>query len=816
MGGALYRLGRFAVRRRRSVVVAWLVIAVVTTLAAQVWGGEETDNYRIPGAESQKAIDLLFAKYPDQAGGRAQVVFHLEDGQGRLQDEPFASAVQASLDRLEQVPHVLPDPIVLPSGLLKPDSPVADRTTLVQVVFDLDQNDVGWDSVHAVEDAVQPARDAGIRTEVGGDVVFNLTKPETNVAEGAGVVVAAVILLFAFGSLAGMGLPVGIALFGLATSTALVSFLALVIDVASAAPLLGSMIGMGVGIDYALFIVTRHRQHLLAGMTVEEAAGRANATSGQAVVFAGGTVVIAICGLVLSGVPFVASMGYAAAVIVAVMVLASVTLLPALLGFAGERLAVASLRSVREREARHAERVERLVRLGADAPKTGWERLAQQVSEKPWRFLLTGVAVLLVLTAPVLKMRLGQSDAGTYPESTAVRRTFDLVNEGFGPGFNGPLVLAIDVAAGGADTPEQLQAAIAADRAVAVAAPPDPPPSERGDAAIILVVPKTAPQDEATTDLVHRIRRDIVPSVVEGTGAVAHLGGVTPVYTDLGDRISSRLPIFIGGVVGLSFLLLMAVFRSVLVPLKAAVMNLLSIGASYGIVVAVFQWGWLKDLVGLRETVPIVSVIPMFMFAVLFGLSMDYEVFLLSRVREEYVRTKDNTTSVIVGLASTARVITSAALIMIFVFLGFVAGEDPIIKMMGLGLAIAVLVDATIVRTLLVPASMRLLGDANWWFPAWLDRLLPNLDVEGTAGLPEPVYRDDFVPLGSATRAELERAAAVQLQVLASLERNGAAPTRAVPIPAPAEEVAAKRPARRAGTPKGATGTVRKKSGKSG
>jgi RND superfamily putative drug exporter len=477
-------------------------------------------------------------------------------------------------------------------------------------------------------------------------------------------------------------------------------------------------------------------------------------------------------------------------VIVAVMVVASVTLLPALLGFAGEKLAVASIRTVREREIRYAERVERLVRLGADAPRTGWERQADRVSRQPWRYLIGGTLVLLVLTTPVLHLRLGQADAGTYPESTSVRRTFDLVNQGYGPGFNGPMLLAIELSKGGAGTPEALQAALAADEDVAVAAPPTR--TESGDAAVIYVIPNSAPQEEATTELVHRIRREIVPSVVEGTGAVAALGGVTPVYTDLGDRVSSRLLIFIGGVVGLSFVLLMAVFRSVLVPLKAAVMNLLSIGASYGIVVAVFQWGWLKDLVGLREPVPIVSVIPMFMFAVLFGLSMDYEVFLLSRIREEYVRTKDNTTSVVVGLAATARVITSAALIMIFVFLGFVAGKDPIIKMMGLGLAVAVLVDATIVRMFLVPASMRLLGDANWWFPKWLDRLLPNLDVEGTAGLPEPEFRDDFVPVGVATRAELDLAAAVQLQVLTRVDQHDERPQVTV---SPAEPVQPVRPA---------------------
>jgi putative drug exporter of the RND superfamily len=343
---------------------------------------------------------------------------------------------------------------------------------------------------------------------------------------------------------------------------------------------------------------------------------------------------------------------------------------------------------------------------------------------------------------PLLSMRLGQTDAGTNPPSTTTRKAYDLTAEAFGPGFNGPLLLSIELTGDvAADTAalDALAAGLAADPAVAVAAPAEV--NDAGDAAIVTVIPTDAPQDEATTELVHRLRDDVVPQALEGTGTTAYVGGLTAVFIDLSDKVASRLPLFVGAVVGLSFLLLMVVFRSVLVPLKAALMNLLSIGAAYGVVVAVFQWGWGKSLIGLDETVPIVSFVPMFMFAVLFGLSMDYEVFLLSRIREEHLDGRDNRTSVINGIASTARVITSAALIMICVFAGFVLGPQPIVKMFGVGLATAVLVDATIVRVILVPATMRLLGDANWWMPRWLDRVLPRLDIEGTGGLPVPELR---------------------------------------------------------------------------
>ncbi|MGK2950176.1 MAG: MMPL family transporter [Acidimicrobiales bacterium] len=738
MARALYHLGRAAVRRRRLVVLIWVGAAVVLGGVAQGSGGTFSDDFRVPGVESQEAIDILRERFPEQSGGRAQIVLHVDEG--TLAEPARAEAIAASLRAVAQLDSVVEEPVAVPAGAVRPDSPVAERTALAEVRYSAEITDLGEAALADLDAAMAGARRAGVQVELGGDLAQYSAQPETKAAEALGVVAAVFILLFTFGSVIGMGLPIGIALFGLAVSTALMLVLASVVEVSTSAPILGTMIGIGVGIDYALFIVTRHRQHLVEGSTVEDAAGRANATAGQAVIFAGGTVVIAICGLALAGIPLVTTMGLAAAIVVAVMVVASITLLPALFGFAGTRLAVASLPWVRRREARQAARAERLVRLGGAAPLTRWERWGLHVSSHPWRYLGAGTAVLLLLSAPVLSMRLGQTDAGNSPPDSSIRRAYDLLAEGFGPGFNGPLLVVLEHPSDVGPAAEALTAALGDDPGVALVAPAQA--NAAGDTLVLPVIPASAPQAAETTELVHRLRRDHVPAVEEASGAAGYVSGLTAVFIDLSDKVASRLPVFIGAVVGLSFLLLMAVFRSVLVPLKAALMNLVSIGSAYGVVVAVFQWGWLKDVIGLEETVPIVSFVPMFMFAILFGLSMDYEVFLLSRVREEYLHCRDNTASVVRGIASTARVITSAALIMICVFLGFVLGDDPVIKMMGLGLATAVLVDATIVRLVLVPASMRLMGDANWWLPGWLDRLLPALDVEGGSGLPEPELRE--------------------------------------------------------------------------
>jgi RND superfamily putative drug exporter len=489
------------------------------------------------------------------------------------------------------------------------------------------------------------------------------------------------------------------------------------------------MIGLGVGIDYSLFIVTRHRQNLAAGMEVNESIGLANGTAGQAVLFAGGTVVIAITGLALSGIPYVTRLGFMSAIAVAVMMVAAVTLVPAVLGLAGRHInsiRVPHLRRKARAAAHHSV---------TGARPGGWERWATFMSRHRWSAVIISLAILLTLAAPVLSMRLGQTDDGTLPENLTQRQAYDLITQGFGAGANGPLFLAVALPRPGDTAPvDAIEQAVAKVPGVQVT-PSQVSPD--GSAALVVAIPPGAPQSEQTENLVNSLRTDVLPPAVQGTGAAVFVGGQTAGFVDLGERIQDRLPLFIGAVVALSFILLMMVFRSILVPLKAAIMNLLSIAAAYGVIVAIFQWGWLKGLVGLDETVPIVSFVPMMMFAILFGLSMDYEVFLLSRIREEYYESKDNLRSVIDGLAATARVITSAALIMISVFLSFVGNPDPTVKMFGVGLAVAVFVDATLVRLVLVPATMELLGAANWWLPHWLGRILPRIRIE--EGVPTPV-----------------------------------------------------------------------------
>jgi len=596
------------------------------------------------------------------------------------------------------------------------------------VNYDKPSNDIKPIDLTRLEEAMAPAGAAGLKVAYGGEVPRAAERPDLGNSEIYGLIAAIIVLLIAFGSIVAMGVPIGTAIIGLGVGLSLVTVLTNVLDISSTATTIATMIGLGVGIDYALFVVTRHREQLAAGMSVVDSAGHANATSGLAVVFAGTTVVIAILGLAFAGIPTVTTMGIASAVVVAVAVVAAISLLPALLGLAGTKINSLRLPWVKRQQADAALHPER-VRQGV------WARWAHHVARYPWRYLIASLAVLLALAAPALSMRLGQTDASTLPKTSTQRQAYDLLGEGFGKGFNGPLLLVAEVPAGSdAATLDSVARAVAADPDVAAVGPARLNPA--GDTAVIRVLPRSSPQASETSALISRLRADTIPEATANTDVHVYVGGQTAAVIDISDRITSRLPWFISAVIAVSFLLLMVVFRSILVPLKAAVMNVLSIGAAYGVIVAVFQWGWFRSLIGVQESLPIVSFVPMMMFAILFGLSMDYEVFLLSRVREEWLRTGDARASVPNGLAATARVITSAALIMICVFLSFVLVDDPTVKMFGLGLATAVFVDATIIRMVLVPATMELLGDANWWLPRWLDRILPHLDLEGA---PEPV-----------------------------------------------------------------------------
>jgi RND superfamily putative drug exporter len=714
----LFRLGRFAVRRRRLVLGAWVLVFVVLGALGASLGGAAVDDFNVPGTESQRGRDVLEERLPAGSGASARVVLQAPRGT-TLADPATAATVARYLRSIEGQPHVTDVGDVTPS-------PTEPRIGFAQVSYDADGGQLGLEPGKRLVASAEALRSKGFAVELGGEVQIEQQEIGGS-SEAIGLGVAIIVLLVAFGSVVAMGLPLGTALVGLGTGLSLITIAEKFLSVPTIAPTLATMIGLGVGIDYALFIVTRHREHLHRGMTVEESGGRAIATAGQAVVFAGITVVIAICGLQFVGIHSVAMMGYAIAVTVAVSVVAAITLLPAFLGFAGHNIDKLKLPGVKS---------------GATADRHSYaSRWSRHVSRHPWRYLTASAVVLGLLIVPFFDIRLGQTDDGNNPTTSTTRRAYDLLATGFGPGFNGPLAVVVEKGDGDlAEGLASLTATVAEDRSVAFVAP-EPRISDDGSTALVTVFPKTSPQDAATQDLVHRLRGEVLPGAV----ADARLGdtmvtGQTAFFIDISDKITGRLPVFIGAVLLMSFVLLMMVFRSILVPLKAALMNLLGIGAAYGVLVAVFQWGWGGSLLGVEESLPIISFLPMFMFAILFGLSMDYEVFLMSRVREEYLASGDNTHSVSTGISHTARVITAAAVIMISVFGSFAFGDDPTVKMFGIGLATAIFLDATLIRMVLVPSTMQLLGDRNWWLPGWLDRILPNLDLEGEGGLPDPEY----------------------------------------------------------------------------
>jgi RND superfamily putative drug exporter len=741
VSGLLERLGRRAVRHRWWFIGVWFVMAIIVVALAVGLDAKFSDNFRIPDAQSQAALDLLEQDFPAQAGDSALIAFQSPDG---IKGAAVQPAIAASVVALGKIPGVtsVSDPFgPLGSALISKNGQIA----VVTVQFDTKAQNLEKRVYGQIQAATAPAVQAGAKVAYGGAVIDFLDQPPSGNADLIGLLAAVVILLFAFGSVVAMGLPILTALLGLGVGISLIQIIASLTEIGTVAPVLATMIGLGVGIDYSLFIVTRYRENRATNLELEAAVGRSVATAGSAVLFAGSTVVIAICGLAISGIPYVAKLGYMSGVVVAVMMLAALTLLPAIIAVVGngiDRWKVPSL-------IHHADRAKVAVADDGVSPRASvWERWATLVARHAWPFAIFGTIVLLVIAWPVLSMRLGESDDGNLPTSATQRQAYDLVAEGFGPGTNGPLLVVVSLPAPGDDAVlADVTSALGKTPGVQTVLPAQVSPNRA--IAQIVVIPTSAPDSAQTADLVGTLRSSVLPQAIGTRGPHAYVGGETAAYIDIGNRISDRLPYFIGAVVLLSFFLLMLVFHSVLVPLTAAVMNLLSVAAAYGATVAVFQWGWFKGLIGLQSTVPIVAFVPMMMFAVLFGLSMDYQVFLLTRVREEYDKSGNTRQGVVRGLARTARVITSAALIMIFVFGAFVLNYSPEIKMFGLGLAFAVLVDATIVRMMLVPSIMEILGDANWWFPKWLG-FLPRLDIEGGGDtheeeepnpepLPEPV-----------------------------------------------------------------------------
>jgi RND superfamily putative drug exporter len=710
--GVLESLARWCHRERRTVVVGWLAVLVFVAGCTNAFGGSLSTTFEAPASESQRAFDLLFERFPEQAGAGAEIVFRADATVDDPGVQERINAVVAQVEGIEGIADVV-SPLE-PAGAFQVSG---DRTIAFgRVRFATTSFDLPTHAVKQLLADVEAANAEGFQAEVGGQVVQFAARAEGGSREAIGLLAAVVVLLFTFGSVVAMGLPIATALFGLGVAMLTIPLLSLIVDIPIFGPSLAVMIGLGVGIDYALFILTRFRACLHEGASSEDACGTALATSGRAVIFAGLTVCISMLGLFVMGIPMVYGMALSAMAAVLVTVAASITLLPAMLGFAGHNVDRFALPGLNRREA-----------VGEGSRWFRWSRFVQR---HPWPAAISAFVVLVLLASPVLSMRLGSSDAGTSPKGTTIREAYDLIAEGFGPGLNGPLILASEVR-DMTDVARLDQVAAAAREAEDVAFVLPPMLNQAADAAVVIVVPATAPQAEETQQLIAHLRDDVIPTAVGGSGLEVNVGGITAMYDDLTIALSARLPIFMAVVIGLSFLLLLVVFRSVLVPIKAAIMNLLSIGASYGVIVAVFQWGWFGELIGVDRTGPIQSFAPMLLFAVLFGLSMDYEVFLISRMREEYLRTGDNAVAGADGLATTARVITAAAAIMITVFASFLFNPDSILKLFGLGLATAILMDATIVRTVLVPATMELLGDRNWWFPAWLDRLVPNIAVEG-------------------------------------------------------------------------------------
>ncbi len=685
-------------------IASWVLAVVAVFFLAAAGGGTFVDDFSAPGSQSARAMDLVTENFPDAAKGKVLVVFEAQDDTTLEENRADVAAVLEQVSGLEHVASVT-DPFQ--AGTVAEDG----RIAYAELTLDVPEREMGKPAFTTLSEGVTGIDSDGVRVELGGDAVFLNAEDSSTGHVGIGLLVALLVLLVVFGTLVAAVLPIGLALVAVGAGIGGITLMAGFMNVSVSAIPVAGLVGLGVGVDYALFVVARYRENRAAGQDNRAALAAAMGTSGAAVVFAGGTVVVATSALAITGVGVLTSIGLATALMVFSSVIAAITLLPALLSLLGDRI--------------DKGRVGRRNRPVKAVEDTSWWRFGHRVSARPWPYLLGSVITLLAIAAPALWMQTAFPAAGDAPGETTHRQAYDLLTEGFGIGINAPLMVVVDLDASGADATGVTAVADDIAAVPGIASVGDPQTSDDGDTVVFTATPTTGPADPDTSTTIDQVR-DVIPGNV-------YISGITAVTDDLNAQLSQKLPLFIGAVIGVSFLLLMLVFRSIAVPLKAAVMNLLSIGAAYGVMVAVFQWGWGAELLGLEGPTPITSIIVVIMFPILFGLSMDYEVFLLSRIREEYDRTGDNTESVARGLAGTGRVVTSAALIMVAVFSSFIFSPIPSLKMLGLGLAVAILIDATIIRMVLVPATMALLGKANWWLPAWLDRIMPRLTVEGSA-----------------------------------------------------------------------------------
>jgi RND superfamily putative drug exporter len=719
--GPLARIARWCTAHRKSVVAGWVAILVGVSVLSGAVGTDYANNSSSGNTESQRATAVLQRDFPTQAGDTDQIVFKANGGS--VNDAAVRSRIEPMLAKVAELPHVTG--VVSPysgagAGQISANGQIAFAT----VNFDQRGFDVAKADVDRVISTAHSAGSPQVQVELGGQAIQQAEQPPLGTATGIGLIAAIVVLLITFGSVVAMGLPIATALLGLGTGVGLIALGTHVIDMPDFSTEVAVMIGLGVGIDYALFIVTRFRENFRSGQTVDDSIAGAMDTAGRAVVFAGVTVIIALLGMFALGISFLNGMALAASLGVLTTMLASLTALPALLRMTGQRIGKVGRRQ-RRRSASGVPAVESPV----------WSRWAGFIQRHPWTAAIAGLGIMLVLAAPALSMRLGASDAGNNATSTTTKKAYDLVADGFGKGSNGPLQLVAELPRAN-DTAAIDQISKTVSQAPNVASVSPPRISSAGRTAVLDVYPTAAPQDQATTDLVNNLRDTQLPALQESTGAILLVGGPTANQVDFTKVLSSKLPLFIGIVVLLAAFLLMVVFRSVVIPVQAALMNLLSIAASVGVVVAIFQWGWLGGVLGISPG-PIDAFIPVFLFAIVFGLSMDYEVFLVSRIHEEWTRRGDASGAVNHGVARTGRVITAAAAIMVCVFGSFALGDDRTLKLFGLSLATAVFLDAFVVRSLLLPAVLELLGRRTWMLPDWLERRLPHLAIDSELALEE-------------------------------------------------------------------------------
>ncbi|OQR65919.1 hypothetical protein B6E66_00945 [Streptomyces maremycinicus] len=717
MATFLYKLGRFAFRRRHFVALIWVALLTLAGVGAASAPAAGSTSFSIPGVEAQKAFDLLEQRFPGASadGATGRIVFKAPDGQ-KMTDAANRATVEKTVKELGDGSEVVSVTDPFTTGAVSKDGTVA----YTSVKYDAPGMELADPTRDALEKAGDEARATGLTVDVGGDALQAGAEPGA-VGEVVGLAIAAVVLVITLGSLVAAGLPLLTAIIGVGIGVSTITTLAKALDLGDTTSTLALMIGLAVGIDYALFIVSRYRSELAEGRDREEAVGRATGTAGSAVVFAGLTVVIALAGLAVVNVPMLTKMGLAAAGTVVVAVLIALTMIPALLGYAGRKV-----RATGEKRRPAAEKDSR----GKPAKPGPGVRWASFVIRRPAAVLLLGVVGLGAIAVPATQLELGLPDDGSQPTSTTQRRAYDLLSEGFGPGFNGPLMIVVD--ARNSDDPKAAATTVTDGikglEDVATVTPAMF--NKAGDTATITVIPGSKPSSTQTEDLVHAIRDQGI-EVRSDTGAQVLVTGTTAMNIDFSQKLNDALIPYLGLVVGLAFLLLIVVFRSILVPLKAALGFLLSVLAALGAVVAVFQWGWLGGLIGVEETGPIMSMMPIFMVGVVFGLAMDYEVFLVTRMREAYVHGESPSQAIVTGFRHSAKVVAAAAIIMMAVFGGFISSSESMIKMIGFGLAIAVFFDAFIVRMAIVPAVLALLGKKAWWLPKWLDRALPNVDVEG-------------------------------------------------------------------------------------